>query len=60
MPSSYWLVPNQPLLDQFLFRIEREVDSVQTDHVDVGFRSSYLYGTDYRYMTAGGWFSDHS
>jgi hypothetical protein len=57
MPSSYWLVPNRVELDQFVFRVEREVDSVQTDHVDVGFRSSFLFGTDYRYMTAGGWTS---
>jgi len=55
MPSSYWLVPNTPLLDQFVIRLERQVDSVQTDHIDFGFRSTYLYGTDYRYMTAGGW-----
>ena len=38
--------------------MEREVNSVQTDHSDVGFRSTVLYGIDYRYMTAGGWFSD--
>ena len=31
---------------------------MQTDHVDWGFRSTALYGIDYRYMTAGGWFSD--
>ncbi len=58
MPSAYWLVANQPLLNQAVFRIEREVDTVQTDRIDIGFRSSLLYGTDYRYMTAGGWFSD--
>src|SRR2546422_4863175 len=40
-----------------LFRSERPVDSVQKDHVDWGFRSSFLYGSDYRYMTAGGWTS---
>jgi len=56
-PDSYWIVPNRVELDQFLFRIEREVDSVQTSHIDVGFRSSFLYGIDYRYMTAGGWTS---
>jgi hypothetical protein len=28
---------------------------VQTDHVDWGFRSTLLWGIDYRYMTAGGW-----
>lgn len=56
-PFSYWLVPNRLELDQFVFRIERQVDSVQTDHIDWGFRSSFLYGIDYRYMTAGGWTS---
>lgn len=58
MPDSYWIVPNTPVLDQAILRLEREVDSVQTDHIDVGFRSTLLYGIDYRYMTAGGWFSD--
>jgi hypothetical protein len=58
MPTSYWIFPNEPVLNQLLVRLEREVDSVQTDHIDWGFRSSHLYGTDYRYMTAGGWFSE--
>jgi hypothetical protein len=56
-PDSYWLVPNRFELDQFVFRVERQVDSVQTDYIDIGFRSTFLYGTDYRYMTAGGWTS---
>jgi hypothetical protein len=58
MPSSYWIVPNSFQLDQAIVRFERQVDSVQTDHIDVGFRSTFLYGIGYRYMTAGGWFSD--
>jgi hypothetical protein len=58
MPDSYWLYANQAELDQAVLRVERQVDSVQTDHVDWGFRSTLLYGIDYRYMTAGGWFSD--
>jgi hypothetical protein len=45
-------------MDQTVLRVERQVDSVQTSSWDWGFRSSFLYGTDYRYMTAGGWFSD--
>jgi hypothetical protein len=57
-PASYWIVPNRLELDQFVFRLERQVDSVQTDHIDIGFRSTYLYGIDYRYMTAGGWTSN--
>jgi hypothetical protein len=55
MPDSYWIVPNSLQLDQFVIRAERQVDSVQTDHVDWGFRSTFLYGIDYRYMVAGGW-----
>lgn len=56
-PDSYWIVPNRLELDQFVFRLERQVDSVQTEHPDIGFRSTFLYGTDYRFMTAGGWTS---
>ena len=54
-PDSYWIVPNSVQLDQLLFRLERQVDTVQTDHIDIGFRSSTLFGIDYRYMVAGGW-----
>jgi hypothetical protein len=54
-PDSYWIYANQVELDQFLFRVERQVDTVQQDHIDIGFRSSALFGMDYRYMTAGGW-----
>lgn len=57
-PISYWIVPRSIVLDQAVLKIDREVDTVQTDHIDWGFRSSNLYGIDYRYMTAGGWFSD--
>jgi hypothetical protein len=57
-PDAYWIVPNSAQLDQFVFRVERQVDSVQTDYIDIGFRSSFLYGMDYRYLTSGGWTSD--
>jgi hypothetical protein len=57
-PDAYWIVPDRPELDQFIYRLERQADTVQTDHVDWGFRSTVLYGIDYRYTTAGGWFSD--
>lgn len=56
--SSYWVNPNTVALDQGLLRIERELDTAQTDHVDWGFRSTHFYGTDYRYTMAGGYFSD--
>lgn len=56
--DSYWVKPNAAVLDQAVVRIERQVDSVQTDHFDWGFRITGDYGIDYRYFTAGGWFSD--
>src|SRR5262249_15537130 len=55
--TSYWVVPNRLELDQAVLRFERQVDTVQTDHIDWGFRLTGDYGIDYRYFTAGGWFS---
>ena len=57
-PSSYWIIPKSVVLEQAVLRVEREADTVQTDHVDWGFRFSNLYGSNYRYMTSGGWFSN--
>jgi hypothetical protein len=57
-PFSYWIRPNKLDMDQTIVRLERQVDTVQTDPIDWGFRSTALYGIDYRYMTAGGWTSD--
>lgn len=56
--DSYWVKPNSFVLDQGLIRFERELDTAQTDHVDWGFRSTHFYGIDYRYTSAGGYFSD--
>ena len=39
-------------------RFERLPDSVQTNHIDWGFRSTTLYGIDYRWTTSQGWFSE--
>ena len=54
-PTAYWIEPNALELDQLVLRAQRSMDTVQTDHWDWGFRSVFLYGQDYRYMTAGGW-----
>ncbi len=59
-PTSYWIVPNKLEMDQFVFRISRQADTVQQDHIDWGFRSTFVYGEDYRYLTAGGWLSYQS
>jgi hypothetical protein len=57
IPESYAIVPNRPELDQAVLRIERLPDTVQTDHVDWGFRLTTIYGIDYRWTTSQGWFS---
>jgi len=57
IPESYAIVPNKPQLDQGILRFERLPDTVQTDHVDWGFRFTTLYGIDYRWTTSQGWFS---
>ncbi|MFZ1933190.1 MAG: outer membrane beta-barrel protein [Thermoguttaceae bacterium] len=54
-PTAYWLDPNALELNQMVLRAQRTADTVQTDHIDWGFRSVLLYGQDYRYMVAGGW-----
>jgi Putative beta-barrel porin-2, OmpL-like. bbp2/Carboxypeptidase regulatory-like domain len=45
-------------LDQEVLYIERQPDTVQTDHIDWGFRVSLLYGLDYRFTTSNGFFSN--
>lgn len=57
-PLSYTLVPNRLELDQLVLRLERVPDTVQTSHADWGFRLSNVYGIDYRYTTAQGYFSN--
>src|SRR5260370_4528489 len=57
IPESYAIVPNRIELDQAVLRIERLPDTVQTDHVDWGFRLTPMYGIDYRWTTSQGWFS---
>jgi Putative beta-barrel porin-2, OmpL-like. bbp2 len=53
-PAGYDFNPNNIQLDQAVIYVERTPDTVQTDHVDWGFRLSAIYGEDYRYTTAYG------
>jgi hypothetical protein len=53
-PASYYYTPNRDQLDQVVVYFERLPDTVQTDHVDWGFRVSALYGETYRYTVALG------
>jgi len=54
MPAAYDYNPNRVQMDQAVIYVERTPDTVQTDHVDWGFRVSAIYGTDYHYTTAYG------
>jgi hypothetical protein len=56
-PEAYVARGNNILLDQAMLFIERQPDTVQTDHVDWGFRVAGLYGLDYRFTTAKGIFN---
>lgn len=56
-PAAYAQAPNSVLLDQATLYIERVPDTIQTDHFDWGFRLAALYGFDYRFTTAEGYFS---
>jgi hypothetical protein len=53
-PAAYMFTPNTAQLDQAVVYVERLPDTVQTDHIDWGFRISALYGENYRYTTAYG------
>jgi hypothetical protein len=53
-PGAYDYDPNRIQMDQSVIYVERTPDTVQTDHVDWGFRVSAIYGVDYRYTTSYG------
>ena len=53
-PAAYDYNPNDIQLDQAVLYLERTPDTVQTDHIDWGFRLSAIYGENYRYTTAYG------
>jgi len=57
-PLTYNNDPNMVNLDQLVLRVERQPDTVQTDHFDWGYRLSNLFGMDYRWTTAQGYFSN--
>jgi len=56
-PTADDEVPNAIEPDQEVIYIEREPNTVQTDHFDWGFRLTNLWGLDYRFTTAKGNFS---
>jgi hypothetical protein len=53
-PSAYAYNANTVQMNQAVIYLERTPDTVQTDHIDWGFRFSAIYGTDYHYTTSYG------
>jgi hypothetical protein len=53
-PAAYMVDPNSFQLDQAVIYVERVPDTVQSDHIDWGFRFSALYGENYRYTNGYG------
>jgi hypothetical protein len=53
-PAAYMYTPNTAGLDQAVVYMERVPDTVQSDHVDWGFRLSAIYGENYRYTFSYG------
>jgi hypothetical protein len=63
-PEANDVYSNRFEMGQLVLYAERLPDSVQRDHIDWGYHLTALYGTDYRYTTAKGywsgpWINDH-
>jgi len=56
-PEANDVYSNRFEMNQLVFYVERLPDSVQREHVDVGYHLTAFYGTDYKYTTNKGYFS---
>jgi hypothetical protein len=56
-PEANDAYSNRLELNQVVVYVERLPDSVQREHVDVGYHLTAFYGTDYRYTTDKGYLS---
>ena len=56
-PEANDLFSNRLEMNQFVLYAERLPDSVQRDHIDWGYHLTVLYGMDYRFTIAKGYFS---
>jgi hypothetical protein len=57
-PETNDIYSNRVEMNQLILYVERLPDSVQREHVDVGYHLTAFYGTDYRFTTDKGYFSD--
>jgi hypothetical protein len=58
LPIGYDYDANLPMLNQAVINFQRVPNTVQTDYVDWGFDVTGLYGSDYRFVTMNGVFSN--
>src|SRR6202034_1422791 len=56
-PVSYDIYPDRIELNQAVIYIERLPDTVQKTHFDWGYHLTAFFGTDYRFTTSKGYFS---
>ena len=56
-PEANDVYSNRFEMNQLVLYVERLPDSVQREHVDVGYHLTAFYGTDYRYTTDKGYLS---
>ena len=56
-PEGNDAYPDRVELNQAVIYVERLPDSVQREHVDIGYHLTAFYGTDYRYTTDLGYLS---
>jgi hypothetical protein len=57
-PEANDIYSNRLEMGQLIVYVERLPDSVQREHVDVGYHLTAFYGTDYRFTTDKGYLSD--
>lgn len=58
LPQGYNHIPNMIAGQQGFVFVERLADTVQTQHFDVGYHFSFIYGVDYAYTVGKGYFGN--
>lgn len=57
LPTGFAIVPNQVEMNQSSLVFQKHLDTQQKDHADFGFKIVNWWGTDYRFSTMQGIFS---
>lgn len=58
VPTGFPFIPNDLEMDQGVLVVEKKVNTVQTQSMDVGFKLTNLYGLDYEFTAMKGVFSN--